>query len=115
MGPELEVTGFGCEDHFFERDTVQHSWECLKDLIENGYTDDIVCDIGMPVYYRGPVLSRLPSTDRYLPWCDIESLFNCRVLVLNRKVLLIRPKISICNDGNYREKRQQLSHHEEID
>ena len=43
---------------------------------------------------------------------DIESLFNCRVLVLNRKVLLIRPKISLCNDGNYREKRHELSHHE---
>ena len=25
-GPELEITGYSCEDHFFEADTVRHSW-----------------------------------------------------------------------------------------
>lgn len=25
MGPELEITGYGCEDHFLEQDTVMHS------------------------------------------------------------------------------------------
>lgn len=25
LGPELEITGYGCEDHFLERDTVTHS------------------------------------------------------------------------------------------
>jgi hypothetical protein len=29
VGPELEVCGYGCEDHFFELDTVSHSWEAL--------------------------------------------------------------------------------------
>ena len=29
MGPELEVPGYGCEDHFNELDTVEHSWEVL--------------------------------------------------------------------------------------
>lgn len=29
VGPELEVPGYGCEDHFFELDTVVHSWEAL--------------------------------------------------------------------------------------
>jgi len=25
LGPELEVTGYGCEDHFLELDTVTHA------------------------------------------------------------------------------------------
>jgi hypothetical protein len=29
VGPELEVPGYGCEDHFLELDTVDHSWEAL--------------------------------------------------------------------------------------
>ena len=96
MGPELELPGYGCEDHFLELDTVEHSWECLavshtlhlgwpvtstlprhqlavacpridppplpalppaclpdQELIESGVTDDILCDVGMPVIHRG--------------------------------------------------------------
>lgn len=29
VGPELEICGYGCEDHFNELDTVEHSWEVL--------------------------------------------------------------------------------------
>lgn len=25
IGPELEITGYGCEDHFLEEDTVKHA------------------------------------------------------------------------------------------
>lgn len=32
LGPELEITGYGCEDHFLELDTINHGWECLKEL-----------------------------------------------------------------------------------
>ncbi len=32
-------------------------------------------------------------------------LYNCRVLLLNSRVLLVRPKLSLANDGNYREAR----------
>ncbi|XP_002740923.3 glutamine-dependent NAD(+) synthetase-like [Saccoglossus kowalevskii] len=32
-------------------------------------------------------------------------LYNCRVIFLNKKILLIRPKIDLCNSGNYRELR----------
>jgi NAD+ synthase (glutamine-hydrolysing) len=32
-------------------------------------------------------------------------MYNCRVLALNGKVLLIRPKMALANDGNYREAR----------
>jgi NAD+ synthase (glutamine-hydrolysing) len=32
-GPELELTGYSCEDHFFELDTVMHAWESLCQLL----------------------------------------------------------------------------------
>lgn len=86
VGPELELPGYGCEDHFLELDTIEHSWECLTDLLSGDITDGIVCDVGMPVIHAGV---------RY----------NCRVFVLNRKILLIRPKLCLANDGNYRETR----------
>lgn len=86
LGPELEVCGYGCEDHFFETDTFLHCWESLAILLSDRSTDGIVCDIGMPVLHRGV---------RY----------NCRVFCLNGKILLIRPKLFLADDGNYRESR----------
>jgi NAD+ synthase (glutamine-hydrolysing) len=32
-------------------------------------------------------------------------MYNCRVLILNGRILLIRPKLALANDGNYRETR----------
>ena len=32
-------------------------------------------------------------------------IYNCRVIVHNRQILLIRPKMWLANDGNYRELR----------
>ena len=33
-GPELEICGYNCQDHFYESDTLLHSWEvcCLWKL-----------------------------------------------------------------------------------
>eukprot|EP00891_Asterochloris_glomerata_P006489 jgi/Astpho2/6489/e_gw1.00096.52.1_t len=90
VGPELEIPGYGCEDHFQEMDTVEHSWECLTELLTgkrmSGHTQGIVCDVGMPIIHRGV---------RY----------NCRVYLREGQVLLIRPKLSMADDGNYRETR----------
>ncbi|XP_058732150.1 glutamine-dependent NAD(+) synthetase-like [Vicia villosa] len=86
LGPELEIPGCGCEDHFLELDTINHSWECLKDILVGDWTDGIVCSIGMPV---------VKDSERY----------NCQVLCFNRKIIMIRPKMWLANDGNYRELR----------
>lgn len=86
VGPELEIPGYGCFDHYLEGDTVLHSWEALTEILKSDVTDGIICDIGMPVLHR-------------------STLYNCRVLVLNRKILYIRPKLYMANDGNYREMR----------
>jgi NAD+ synthase (glutamine-hydrolysing) len=86
IGPELEITGYGCEDHFYEMDTHLHAWEVLVDILSSDLTDDIICDIGMPIIHR-------------------SIRYNCRVYCLNRKIILIRPKMFLADDGNYREGR----------
>jgi hypothetical protein len=86
LGPELEICGYSCEDHFMEIDTYMHCDQSLAVLLESDLTDDLLCDIGCPI---------LHNNVRY----------NCRVFLLNRKVVLIRPKLFLADDGNYREKR----------
>lgn len=87
LGSELELSGYGCEDHFLEADTFDHCWESLVELlVTHGASDGLVCDFGMPVLYAGV---------RY----------NCRVLCHNRRILLVRPKVALADQGNYRESR----------
>lgn len=86
VGPELEICGYGCEDHFLEQDTFFHCWESIIQLLKTNVTKDIVCDIGMPVLFE-------------------NVRYNCRVFILNSKILCIRPKLHLADDGNYRETR----------
>ncbi|GLH10757.1 hypothetical protein R5R35_012406 [Gryllus longicercus] len=85
-GPELEICGYSCEDHFYESDTLLHCWEVLVEIIVSPLCQDILVDVGMPVMHKNVT-------------------YNCRVIFLNRKILLIRPKMLLCEDGNYRESR----------
>ena len=34
VGPELEITGYSCEDHFYEIDTLEMSWLYLGKILE---------------------------------------------------------------------------------
>eukprot|EP01038_Epipyxis_sp_PR26KG_P009692 gene9692-13045_t len=86
LGPELEIPGYSCEDHFLEMDTFMHCDQSLAAILDSDITCDILCDIGCPI---------LHNNVRY----------NCRVLCLNKKIVLIRPKVYLADDGNYREKR----------
>lgn len=85
-GPELEICGYSCEDHFFESDTLLHSWEVLLKLLKSPICEGIIVDVGMPIMHHNFV-------------------YNCRVIFLNREILLIRPKMVMCDGGNYRESR----------
>ena len=69
-----------------ELDTFLHSEQSLCAILISGVTDDILCDIGCPIMHKGV---------RY----------NCRVYCLNGRIVLIRPKMMLANDGNYREHR----------
>jgi NAD+ synthase (glutamine-hydrolysing) len=64
----------------------------------------IVCDIGMYVLSitRGPV----EFVQKYnRPIVHKNVIYNCRVIVHDKQILLIRPKMWLANDGNYREMR----------
>lgn len=100
VGPELEICGYGCEDHFLEHDTFQHSWECLAEIVRSGVTRDILCDIGMLHLF-------IPLSINFLgmPVVHKNVRYNCRVFVLNSKIVFIRPKMALADDGNYREGR----------
>ena len=39
VGPELELTGYGCEDHFLEADTEAHAWRSVAALLAGGHSD----------------------------------------------------------------------------
>ncbi|KAM8939710.1 glutamine-dependent NAD(+) synthetase [Pelodytes ibericus] len=86
LGPELEICGYGCSDHYYESDTILHSFQVLAKLLESPDTADIICDVGMPIMHK-------------------NVRYNCRVIFLNKKILLIRPKMVMANGGNYRELR----------
>ncbi|XP_078004646.1 glutamine-dependent NAD(+) synthetase isoform X4 [Phascolarctos cinereus] len=86
LGPELEICGYGCWDHYFESDTILHSYQVLAQLLVAPVTQNIICDVGMPVMHR-------------------NVRYNCRVIFLNGKILLIRPKMVLANEGNYQEMR----------
>jgi NAD+ synthase (glutamine-hydrolysing) len=92
LGPELEICGYGCEDHFLEQDTFAHCWESLLQLMDRGATDGMLCDFGMPVLYGG-------------------ARYNCRILVRDKKILLVRPKSAMADSGNYRESRYFTAYH----
>ena len=74
------------QDHVFEGDTEAHAWESLAALLRSDATDEMVVDVGLPVTHGGV---------RY----------NCRAFLLRRRVLLLRPKLVLADDGNYREAR----------
>ncbi|KAK0413084.1 hypothetical protein QR680_006589 [Steinernema hermaphroditum] len=87
LGPELEIPGYGCADHFFELDTELHSWEILGELVqESKKLKDLLIVTGMPVRHEG-------------------LLYSCMVSLINGKLVFIRPKISLKNDGLHRETR----------
>ncbi|SPO06045.1 related to Glutamine-dependent NAD(+) synthetase [Cephalotrichum gorgonifer] len=85
-GPELEIPGYGCLDHHLEGDTFLHSWEVLAEIISDPVCKDMLIDLGLGVRHR-------------------NVRYNCRVLCTYKRILFIRPKMSLANDGLYREAR----------
>ena len=87
VGPELETCGYGCEDHFHERDTETHAWEVIGKLCEDkALMADVAVDVGAPATHRG-------------------ARYNCRVFIVNGEIVFVRPKRALADDGNYREGR----------
>lgn len=85
-GGELEVSGYSCDDHFKELDTIYHCWEVVNDLLQTDLTENIIVEMNMPVIHK-------------------SVCYNSKVLVLNRRIIFIRPKAENADEGNYRESR----------
>ena len=86
LTPELSISGYGLLDHFLELDTVMHCWEVVAEILEDQDLYGIVIDIGLPIIHRGV-------------------LFNCRCVVLDGNIKLIRPKMTLASEGQFRENR----------
>ena len=86
VGPELELSGYSCEDHFLEHDTTYHCCESLGAIVASGVSDGMLVDVGLPFAYDA-------------------CLYNCRALILNGKIVLIRAKTALADDLCYRESR----------
>lgn len=82
----MYFSGYSCEDHFLEPDSYLHSWEVLIEIMTSPLCENMLIDIGMPVQHR-------------------NVSYNCRVIFLNKKIILIRPKMANCDNGCYRETR----------
>lgn len=54
----------------------------LGKILQSDVAKGIICDIGMPISHK-------------------SSNYNCRVIICNGKIAMIRPKMWMANDGNY--------------
>ncbi|THC90686.1 hypothetical protein EYZ11_009861 [Aspergillus tanneri] len=79
-GPELEVSGYGCLDHYLESDIYDHSMDMLFSILTDSSLHGILIDVGLPIMHRG---------------CR----YNSRAIILDGKLLCLRPKIYLANDG----------------
>ncbi|KOS20618.1 Glutamine-dependent NAD(+) synthetase [Escovopsis weberi] len=86
VGPELEIPGYGCLDHFLENEVYENSWDSLYSILTDPSLHGIIIDVGLPLLHR---------TCRY----------NARAVILDGKILFFRPKLYLANDGNFREMR----------
>lgn len=86
LTPELCIPGYGLLDHWLENDVYANSWDVVAEIISHQDCQDIIIDLGLPIQHRG---------------CS----YNARAIALNGEILAIRPKLDLCNDGNFREMR----------
>ena len=86
---ELEITGYGCEDHYFEKDLADYCWESLASIIRFNKAIDnrkMLVEISFPLNKNG-------------------NMYNCTALILYDKILGIRPKESLAEEEVYNEMR----------
>lgn len=82
--PELSLTGYGCEDIFFNPHIHEKAIEVLFDLIPE--TKDIITGFGLPLMFQG-------------------NLFNCIAVVANQKLIGFVPKKNLAREGVHYEPR----------
>ena len=85
--PELVTTGYSCQDHFMERENYDLAMNIIRNItLDNDLSKDTMIILGSPVLFD-----------------DIK--YNTMIFICNQKIVLIRPKMILADDGNYREAR----------
>ena len=99
LGPELGYAATPAKATSKELDTYWYGRQSLAAILDSDVTDDILCDIGMPLIHDGVK-------------------YNCRVFVLNRKILFDSSKGILANDeyhercfSSWKERHGQLYDH----
>ncbi|SBT34110.1 glutamine-dependent NAD(+) synthetase, putative (NADSYN) [Plasmodium ovale wallikeri] len=84
FGGELEMCGVNCKSSFKEiEDIHENCWFYLSTILKEKYeneklTENILCFISMPVYFK-------------------KKLYSCQVVIYNNVIVCISPKGNICS------------------
>lgn len=88
--PELCVTGYGCQDLFFQRTLLDGALRALKEITEFSAGSDMLTAVGCPLAVRG-------------------KLYNCAVVIKGGEVLGVVPKKHLPNYNEFYEMRHFAS------
>ena len=84
--PELCVTGYGCQDLFFQKTLLDAALNALKGIVEFSAGVDMLTAVGCPLSVRG-------------------KLYNCAVIIKGGRVLGVVPKKFLPNYNEFYEMR----------
>ena len=84
--PELCITGYTCQDLFFQQELLDGALEALGAIREHSAGMDMLISVGCPVRFRG-------------------ELYNCAVIMINGSILGVVPKKFLPNYNEFYEKR----------
>lgn len=84
--PELCITGYSCQDLFFQQALIEEAEVALMKLMDFTRSMDMILVVGMPVACNAKII-------------------NCAVVLQKGKIQGIVPKTYLSNHGEYAEKR----------
>ena len=84
--PELCITGYTCQDLFFQQALLDGALNSLREITEHTAGSDMLISVGCPLRFRG-------------------ELYNCAVVLKDGKILGVVPKKFLPNYNEFYEKR----------
>ena len=84
--PELCITGYTCQDLFFQQALLDGALNALREITEHTAGSDMLISVGCPLRFRG-------------------ELYNCAVVLKAGKILGVVPKKFLPNYNEFYEKR----------
>jgi NAD+ synthase (glutamine-hydrolysing) len=86
---ELEISGYSCDDHFFEQDLTDNCWECLALIIKFNKligNKNMIVEVGFPLQYN-------------------QNRYNVTAVILFDRILCLKSKENLAEEGVYNETR----------